>query len=174
MTQALEWTHRGAEIPEGGLRKTRSASPAERDALAAALDVLSCDEMRCDYVIRGLGQSRFTLSGEVESKFTQSCVVTLKPVTQSLRASFSVEFCPKPETPEAESAEQDVLSANEIEPLMHGLIDVGRIVFETLSANIDPYPRKPGAEFDWQEPVTGDEPAPMGPFAGLRKLKEGE
>ena len=35
--------------------------------------------------------------------------------------------------------------------LIDGIIPVGRIVFETISAGLDPYPRKPGAEFTWAD-----------------------
>ncbi len=49
--------------------------------------------------------------------------------------------------PESGEEEVEALSAAEIEPIEHGRIDVGRIVYETLSAAIDPYPRKAGAEF---------------------------
>ncbi len=49
-------------------------------------------------------------------------------------------------------------------------IDVGRIVYETLSAGLDPYPRKEGAEFDWADPKTGVADS-ANPFAVLKKLK---
>ena len=63
------------------------------------------------------------------------------------------------------------MSAAEFEPIEHGRIDVGRIVYETLSAAVDPYPRKAGAEFAADEvggPLVGD----YGPFAALKKLKD--
>jgi hypothetical protein len=53
--------------------------------------------------------------------------------------------------------------------LEHGLIPVGRIVFESLSASLDPYPRSEGAEFTWQDPKSE---SAANPFAALSKLKD--
>jgi len=66
----------------------------------------------------------------------------------------------------------EALSAAEIEPIEHGLIDAGRIIFETLSASVDPYPRKPGAEFTAEELGDGAAATKTGPFAALKKLKD--
>lgn len=171
MTQALDWTQRTTEIPEGGLNTSRTASSGERKAIAAALDLLSCDDMQTTYSVRALGKGRYRLSGHIDANLTQACVITLEPVPKKLTAKFDVEFWPAAEVPEVDDSEMEALSAREIEPLGHSAIDVGRIVFETLSAAIDPYPRKAGAEFDWNDPGAGDEAAPAGPFDALRKLK---
>ena len=57
-----------------------------------------------------------------------------------------------------------------LEKLERGLIPVGRIVFETLASSLDPYPRREGAAFNWQDPQSaGDKKA--NPFAALSKLK---
>ena len=52
---------------------------------------------------------------------------------------------------------------------MGGRIDFGALTAEFLALGLDPYPRKPGITF---EPVVAGEEA--GPFAGLRKLRDGE
>jgi hypothetical protein len=64
------------------------------------------------------------------------------------------------------------LSAAEIEPIQHGMIDAGRIVFETLSASVDPYPRRAGAQFEGEELGDAAAPGASGPFAALKKLKD--
>jgi hypothetical protein len=51
------------------------------------------------------------------------------------------------------------------------VIDAGRVIFETLAASLDPYPRKPNAEFVWKI-EKGTDPAAAGPFAGLSSLKD--
>ncbi len=63
------------------------------------------------------------------------------------------------------------MAAAEIEPIEHGLIDAGRIVFETLSAAVDPYPRKAGAEFH-ADAVATTASSEAGPFAALKELKD--
>ena len=58
----------------------------------------------------------------------------------------------------------------EVEPVDGKWLAVGRIVFEELAAGLNPYPRRPGAEFT---PATdAAEPAKENPFAVLAKLKK--
>jgi hypothetical protein len=58
----------------------------------------------------------------------------------------------------------------EPEPIVGGKIDAGRIVFESLAAAIDPYPRLPDAEFEG--PLSAPEGGkPESPFAVLASLK---
>jgi uncharacterized metal-binding protein YceD (DUF177 family) len=46
-------------------------------------------------------------------------------------------------------------------------IDLARYVVEHLALDIDPFPRKPGVEFEPPAPT-----AEISPFAALRRLKE--
>jgi hypothetical protein len=121
--------------------------------------------------IRATGKGNYRLAGKVTAKLTQTCVVTLEPIPQTAEGTFDVEFRPAASVPEQSEDEIEALSAAEIEPIEHGLIDAGRIVFETLSASVDPYPRKAGAEFKAEADDGPEEPA-GGAFAALRKLKD--
>ena len=47
-----------------------------------------------------------------------------------------------------------------------GKIDLGQYAVEQLALSLDPFPRKPGAEF-----VQPEEPAEISPFAALKALK---
>lgn len=52
---------------------------------------------------------------------------------------------------------------------MNGRIDLGALTAEFLALGLDPYPRKPGVDF---EPVaSGPE---SGPFDALRRLRDEE
>ena len=146
MSEALNWSYRTAEIPEAGLRQTRAATEAERAQVATALDVVSCESIEAEFTIRAMGKGHYRLAGKVAARLTQSCVVTLDPLSQRAEGTFDVEFWPAAELPQGGEEEVEALSAAEIEPIEHGRIDVGRIVYETLSAALDPYPRKAGAE----------------------------
>ena len=170
MTDALDWTYRVTDIPEGGLRESRVATEAERARLAEALDIRACGRLLADFTIRAIGKGHYRLAGKLLAAVTQSCVVTLDPVEQSAEATFDVEFWPAGSLPELGEEEVEVLSAAEIEAIEHGRIDAGRIVFETLATSLDPYPRKAGAAFtpDTDEAAGGME---LGPFAALKKLK---
>jgi uncharacterized metal-binding protein YceD (DUF177 family) len=170
MSEPLNWSYRTTDVPEAGLREKRAATEAERAVVASTLDLVSCERLTSDYVIRAIGQGHYRLAGKVTAQLTQSCVVTLDPVAQSVEGAFDVEFWPVGKLTESSGEEVEALSAAEIEPIERGLIDAGRIVFETLSASVDPYPRKPGVQFEADESV--DTNIPAGPFAALKKLKD--
>ena len=172
MSEPLDWSYRTTEIPEAGLREHRTATEAERAKVAAELEIVSCERLVSDFAIRAIGHGSYRLSGKVTAQLTQDCVVTLDPIAQSVEGSFDVQFSPTGKLPESGEAEIEALSASEIEPIEHGLIDAGRIVFETLSASVDPYPRKPGAEFKSVEPEDIAAATETGPFAALKKLKD--
>jgi uncharacterized metal-binding protein YceD (DUF177 family) len=172
VTEPLTWTHRASEIPDTGLRVSKAATEAERIALAEALEVISCEAAKADYTIRAIGGARYRLSGEVSARLTQACVVTLEPLSTELKEGFEVEFWPPDVVPGAPSAEVEVSGLRDIEPIEHGTMDAGRIVFETLAAAIDPYPRKEGAELQWRgEEGEASEPEPANPFSKLKGLK---
>jgi Large ribosomal RNA subunit accumulation protein YceD len=172
MTQPLTWSHRTSEIAEAGLHVAKTASESERSALAVALDAVACEEVKAEYVIRSLGAGRYRMSGKVSARLTQRCIVTLEPVPARIEESFEIELLPPEAIPEASAAEIEVLAAPDIEPLERGTIEAGRIVFETLSASLDPYPRKQGALFEWQDGADASGQEPSGPFAGLKKLQK--
>ena len=54
------------------------------------------------------------------------------------------------------------------EPIVNGIIDLGRLATDALFLGIDPYPRKPDAVFE--PPVEADDPEDH-PFAALKALQ---
>lgn len=171
MQPPLSWSHRTADIPDTGLSVSRSASPAERAAIAEVLEVISCEQMTADYVIRALGDGRYRMSGKVLARLTQPCVVTLEPISTRIEEAFEVQFWPAESLAEPQEAEVEVLSVPDIEPLERATIAAGRVIYELLSAALDPFPRKPGARFEWEEADAAPEPGEEGPFTALKKLK---
>jgi len=172
MTEPLSWSVRVIDIPEAGLRETRAAGEAERAVVAEALEVLGCERLDASYTVRAIGRGAYRLHGKVKATVKQSCVVTLEPLEQKVEGDFDVEFRPAGKLPAVTDEEElEALNAAEIEPLEHGLVETGRIIFETLSAAVDPYPRAPGAELEAGGVEAGGQPA-AGPFAALKALKD--
>jgi hypothetical protein len=172
MTSPLDWTHVAAAIGEAGHREERRATVAEREEVARTLDILSCEELAVRYEIRPLGEGRFLLTGEIDARVAQACIVTLDPVPEHITERFAVELRPASEMDDDDSDEREILGGEDVEPVRDGRIEAGRIVFEHISAALDPYPRKPGAEFDWRDPKAEADAKAGGPFAALAKLKE--
>ncbi len=171
MTDQLNWTERSIDIPAGGLQRTREATPEECLAIAKALGILKVASLSASYRINAIAGDGYRLRGTLAAAVEQACVVSLEPVSGKVSAEYEVEFFPKVDLPEDEE-EAGILDAAEVELLENGIIPVGRIVYETLSASLDPYPRRPDAEFNWQDPNAA-EPAKVSPFAALSKLKPG-
>lgn len=170
MTDILDWTHRTIDLPERGLSRERAASPEMRARIATTLGLLSCDRLVLDYTLRPIAGDAVLMTGTLNGAITQACIVTLEPVPSMILEEISVEFHPASANADPPSGDAEVLSGPDIEPIDNGVIDVGRIAFETLSAALDPYPRKSDAAFNWSDPkASSDETQP---FAVLKKLKK--
>lgn len=171
----LSWNYAVTEIPNGARQYRQIATEKECAAIAAELGLAGCASLAASYAIRAMGGGRYTVEGTIDANLTQSCIVTLEPIEARLQLPMAVEFAPElpPVRPSAAtadaSADVEVLSLPEVEKIEHGTLDVGRVVFEILAAGLDPYPKKPEATFDWQDPKADDER--VNPFAVLAKLK---
>lgn len=172
---ALTWTHATTEIPENGLAVQRSATAGECEAVRAALDVIGCSAIDVRYRIRAVAGDAFRLVGTFKAKVTQACVVGLEPVDEVVTGDLDIEFTPKPtaRSGKGEADDGDPFAKVDIEPVENGTIDVGRVLFEEIAANLDPYPRANGSTFDWQDPRAAKDqgPAVESPFAKLAALK---
>lgn len=165
------WVVATAQVPAQGLAETRQASAQERADIAAALSLTALDALEAVYRIRSLPGGGWRLSGSILADTVQPCVVTLEPLAQRITDTFDVEFW-RGRGEDLGGEDKSVLEGADVETLQSDEIDVGRIVFEALSAGIDPYPRKPGVDFDWSDPKAA-EPQKDNPFSVLAKLKGG-
>lgn len=164
----LAWSHAVTDIPGPGLATERTATEAERRAVASALEIIACRSLAASYRIKPMGGGRYRLSGHVSAEVEQACVITLEPVPARIEERFDAEFWPEGEAEPTPAGEVEALSAREIEPIEKGRIDVGRIVFEQLAAGLDPFPRQDGAALDHSEAGTREETA--NPFSVLAPL----
>ncbi len=169
LTPLSHWTDATADIPDRGLTRERAASEPERGDIARALKLISLDKLVATYRITSISGGGWRLAGKITADVVQSCIVSLDPVPAHLEESFDVEFLQ--EAPASESGgDLSVLQGPDMEPLEGNEIAAGRIVFETLAAGLDPYPRKDDATFNWSDPAARDEKK-LSPFAVLAKLK---
>jgi hypothetical protein len=84
-----------------------------------------------------------------------------------------VAFWPAEDIPAPTSGVVDLDDELDPEPIVAGQIAVGRVVFECLTAAIDPFPRKPDATLDRTStaPDGDDGGKPESPFAVLANLR---
>lgn len=174
MSEPLDWQHDVTEVGEHGLAMRRSASEAERTRLAEILSIQAVEALEVSYRIDAAREGGYHLTGRVEADVTQSCVVSLEPVRSRIDEALDLLFVAGPAGGAGEAADKEILTGPDIEPIDDGRLPVGRIVFETLSAALDPYPRKEGVAFEWTDAKAVDPNSPSNPFAALKSLKRGE
>jgi len=156
-------------LPRDGLRQKISADEAERAALAKRFSLASVEGLEADLVIKRSGRG-VRVTGEARAKVMQFCVVSLEPFPAEVVEDVDIRFAPpsderrKPKTPEEEIRFD---AEDEPDPLIDGRIDIGEVAAEFVALGLDPYPRKPDAQFD--APL--DEQA-QSPFAGLFIVKD--
>ena len=168
-------------VREGGDGVTLEASAAEREALAKHLGLAAISALTCDFSVTKRGRTQVQVTGELRAAVTQICVVSLEPFDTGLREAVEGRFAPAPDAREIErrlalaaklaGSEGLVLSETPDPPdlIVNGLFDLGALAAEFLALGLDPYPRKPGAEF--AEPAPPDNERDAGsPFAALRGI----
>ncbi len=166
----LDWGHDLDEVHAGGLDIKRTATEAERKLLADALGILGCEVLQVNYRLKRAPADGYRLTGKVLAELTQACVVTLAPVHETVKLDLAVDYRPAEELAAADGGAVDLDEESEVEPIEGKWLAVGRIVFEEMAAGINPYPRRPGAEFTPVEDATAE--VKHNPFAVLEKLKQ--
>jgi hypothetical protein len=99
--------------------------------------------------------------------------VTLEPIENDIDEPIDLIFAPPEQIPQLadlvdEAADSDVEIPDPPEPIVNGVIDLGRLATDALFLGIDPYPRRPDAVFE--PPVVAADPEDH-PFAALKALQ---
>src|SRR4029079_4374416 len=105
------------------------------------------------------------VAGRVKAAITQVCVVTLDTFDSEIEEEVEVDFAASSGMPAEPPTEM-----HEYEPpdeIVNGQIDLGALTAEFLALGLDPYPKKPGISFDYQDPRDRKD----SPFAALDSLK---
>ena len=150
------------DIPDTGLHVVIEAPAEVRAAVAKLADVRDLPQLSAEFdlVREGAGAA---VSGHVRARVGQTCVVTLDPLENAIDEPVDLLFSAVPDKA-ASSGE----TGEEPEKLVDGRIDLGALATEFLILAIDPYPRKPGAQF--ASPPSAE--AGERPFAALAELKK--
>jgi uncharacterized metal-binding protein YceD (DUF177 family) len=162
------------EIPEQGVDVSLSADEPTRQALAKADGLAALAALDADFHIARQGLSRFNVTGTVRAKITQTCVLTLEPFDSDLVEEVDVDFADDATAAQAVAQADMLLGAQAADrdppdPIENGMIDLGALAAEFLALGLDPYPRKPGAEF---APVSDPHDVTERPFDVLKKLTD--
>ena len=148
----------------GGVKRTLEPDAAARARIVKALDLASLDTFTAEMELAP-SAAGWRLSGRVRASLAQTCGITLEPLPLEIDAPFSLTLA---EAVEEEDADEIVITLDDESPdlIENGQIDLGQYAVEQLALQLDPFPRKPGAEF-----VQPPEPAEISPFAVLKQLR---
>jgi hypothetical protein len=162
-----------AQIPDTGLHRDIEAGRAAREAMAEVAGLREILSASASLDVTPKSGGRFHVAGRVRARIGQTCVVTLDPIENDIDEPVDLIFAPPEQIPQLadlvdEAAESDVEIPDPPEPIVNGVIDLGRLATDALFLRIDPYPRRPDAVFE--PPVVAADPEDH-PFAALKALQ---
>jgi hypothetical protein len=154
-----------ANLPAEGLAFTVEATAEERAALARDFALEGIKTLTGRFTLTG-SPERVHVVGRVEAQITQTCVVTLDAFGSTVSEEVDVDFL-SGEPVRVRGMEDEAVIEAPLDRISGTHIDVGALTAEFLALGLDPYPRKPGADFS----DLASEEAPESPFAKLKALK---
>ena len=165
-----------AQIPDTGLHRALEAGEASRAAMAEAAGLREVSSASASFDLQLRSGGRVQVTGEVHARIGQTCVVTLDPIENEIDETVDLIFAP-PEQIRSLAALVDEAAQSEDEevpdppePIVDGMIDLGRLATDVLFLAIDPYPRRRDAVFAPPREIV--DPADH-PFAALKTLQAG-
>jgi hypothetical protein len=162
-----------AQIPDTGLHRDIEADAAACKAMAEIAGLREIAAARASFDLMPDRRGRVHVAGTVRARIGQTCVVTLDPVDNEIDETVDLMFVPEEQIPQhAGPADEALVSEADIadspEPIVDGVIDLGRLATDVLFLAIDPYPRKLGAVFESE--IAPADPKDH-PFASLKALQ---
>ena len=166
-----------ASVPAAGVDVVIRASEAECAALARENAVVGVLWLEAPFHAARFGRDGLKVRGAVRAAVRQSCVVTLEEFDTVLEEPVSVRFAPQTQDHPSHGQREKPLSAEDAldieddgsDPLIGGVVDLGALAAEFLALGLDPYPHKPGAQFQEPAPAAPEE----SPFTVLSKRGAG-
>ena len=158
-------------LDEVGKRLDRHliADETDRARIAESLGLPALNALEANVTVTQTGPAG-EVRGELHAKVVQICGVSLDPFETDIRSAFAVPFTIEPAAaPDPEDQEFGIADLDAPDVIETGVLDVGGYVVEHLALELDPFPRKPGVEFEAPAPERE-----ASPFAVLAELKPPE
>ncbi|MGL4322543.1 MAG: YceD family protein [Beijerinckiaceae bacterium] len=156
------------DVPPKGMEVTVEADARERAALAADFDLPDILSFKGKFLI-GHTSLGLRVTGEVRARVVQVCGISMDPFETDVKESVSVDYASSKQHTILES--EGFAADDPPDEIIGGQIDVGALMAEFLALGLDPFPRKPDADFSFRDEA-GE--AALSPFARLQAVKKGE
>lgn len=170
MNRPWEKPLRLRELGRGPVTVRLEPDADQRAAIAKALGLESLPALTAELTVKPWLDGA-EVSGRFRAVVGQICGVSLDPFEQPLEGEVFVQAVPagSESAPSADGGEME-LDPDAPDPpdvLTGDVVDLAAYVVEHLTLEIDPFPRKPGATFDYAPPE-----GETSPFAALKKLQD--
>ncbi len=160
--------------PDKTRKESIKADDSECEALAARMGLRRLSNVSADLNIRRVpGGTAVRIEGTFSADVVQACVVSLQDVHGHVDGTLDTYF-----TEDSEQAREEISftlddDLDAAEMVHNGMIDLGEVVAQYLSLELNPYPRAPGVSLAAQLRETGAAEK-QSPFQVLAALKDGK
>lgn len=160
-----------AELSRGARRVRLEPDDSVRNLVAKELGLRSVSALTCDLDVRPW-MDGVEITGRINAVVGQVCGVSLDDFEQAVVGEVDLRLVPagSVNAPEPSTdVEIDPFSEHPDPPevLQDDRVDLAAIAQEHLALAIDPFPRKPGAVFEYSPAATEESP-----FAVLSRLRD--
>jgi uncharacterized metal-binding protein YceD (DUF177 family) len=161
------------QLPDTGLHRDIEANPAARASMAEVAGLREVLSASASLDVTPKSGGRVHVTGHVRARIGQTCVVTLEPIENEVDEPIDLVFAPPEQIPQLsdlvdDAAESDTEIPDPPEPIVNGVVDLGRLATDAIFLAVDPYPRRPDAVF---EPLIEAADPMDHPFAALKALQ---
>lgn len=169
MTQGFTHMIRLADVPTAGLTVSLTADETSRRQIARENQLVALERLEAEVTAKPWFDGA-EISGRWQADYAQTCGVTLERIDERKSGEFTVRAVPPGSLHapiEEAEAEIDLEADDSPDVAEGGLVDLAGYVVEHLALEIDPFPRKPDAEF-----TPPDTSADLSPFSVLKQLRQ--
>ncbi|MHA7773401.1 YceD family protein [Roseibium sp. M-1] len=156
--------------------------PAELKTIAASFGLDAISKLTARFTLKPYRKEGLRVVGPLKAEITQTCVVSLEPFDSRLEIEVDRTFEPASSRPrkirdlnDDGEIEIDLESLDPPDVILDGVLDLGAVICEEMALSLDPFPRRPGVEFESAEDDALPEPeepeTKPSPFAALKALK---
>lgn len=166
-----------SRLPKDGMRLSIESTAPQRAALAESHGLLSVEHFSADLKAAPWRGDGVKVTGTLRAEVVQQCVVTLEPLAAGVETAVEGVFVPEgsPGAAPGQGERGEIVvhtDAPDLPEVFTGhFVDIGALAEEHFELALDPYPRKPGAQFDEPAPAIDER---VSPFSGLSALKTDE
>jgi len=171
VTGSPVWPHpmRWADLPGDGAEIALTSDAGARSRIATFLEVEAITRL-CAWLTLRPWLDGVEIKGRIEATVARICGVSLEPFEETIDEPIVFRVVPSgsPHAPITPTGDVELeLSADDLPDVAGGEgFDLGAYVIEHLALALDPFPRKPGAVFEFPAPTRS-----ISPFGVLARLK---